>query len=125
MNEHSDYKSHHVSEETLRGMAQLLADDAALTAFKSAALNNDLWQQAQANPRGYFASAGIDIPDVLNMSLQSHQTLKPWPPTIPELQMVTMRCWWVWGRVDEDEEPVKPFLFCLEAPAILLDYIRR
>lgn len=121
----SNHKSHHVSEETLHGLARLLADDAALTAFKTAALNDDLWQHAQADPKGYFASAGIDIPGFLDMSLQSRQGIKPWPPTIPEFQMVTVRCWWIWGTVDEDGEYLPPAQFCLEAPTILLDYLRR
>jgi hypothetical protein len=51
--------------------------------------------------------------------------MKSWPPTIPELQMVTVRCWWVGGKVDKDEEPAKPFLFCLEVPTILLQYVTR
>lgn len=125
MNDFDNHESPHVSEETLRGMARLLGDDTALAAFKKAALNEDLWQQAHADPRGYFASAGIDIPDFLDMSLQSHQGMKPWPPTIPELQMVTVRCWWVWNKAGDDEGTVKPFLFCLEVPSILLDYLRR
>jgi hypothetical protein len=61
MIDHSHNKSYRVSEETLHGMAQLITDDTALAAFKTAALNDDLWQQAQADPRGYFASVGIDI----------------------------------------------------------------
>lgn len=125
MNDRSNPKFHRIAEESLHGLARLIADDAALAAFLNAALDDDLWRQAQADPCGYFTRAGIDIPDFLDMNLQSPQVLKPWPPTIPELQMVTVRCWWVWARVDGDEEPVKPFLFCLKVPAILLDFIRR
>lgn len=117
--------SRRVPEETLLAQAKLLSNDAAMTAFKEAAFNDDLWREAEADPRSYFGSVGIDIPDILEMILQSHESLKPWPPTIPELQMVTLRCWWVWGKVDNDEEPVKPFRFCLEVPSILLQYLRR
>ena len=125
MIDHSNPKSHRIAEDTLRGLAQLIADDTALAAFKIAALDEDLWQQAQADPRGYFASVGIDIPDRLDMSLQSHQDMKPWPPTIPEIQMVTVRCWWVWGKEDEDGTHLSPTEFCLEVPTILLDYLQR
>jgi len=112
-------------DAVLRGMGELLSDDAVLLAFKQAAFNDDLWQQAQADPRGYFGGVGVTIPDVLDIAITGHQALKPWPPTAPELQMVTIRCFWVWGKRDPDEGPVKPVQFYLEVPSILLPFVRR
>jgi hypothetical protein len=65
----NNLEPHHFSEEIQHAPARLIADDAALAAFKTAALNNDLWQQSQAKPRGYFASARNDIQDSIDKRL--------------------------------------------------------
>jgi hypothetical protein len=62
-----------------------------MAAFKMAAYNEDLWQQVQADPHGYFSGLGISIPENLEMGLLGYEALKPWPPAIPELQRVTIR----------------------------------
>src|SRR5688500_13992134 len=112
-----------VPGEIVSELAQVIADDAAFAAFKADALNEVVWSRAKADPAGYFRSRRVHIPESIEISFTDYKSLQPWPDLEPELQMVVVRCWWVWGRADSDSDPVPPFHFCLEVPAFLLQYV--
>ena len=123
MKDKNDRATNRVTESILPGLASLITNDDALSAFKAAALSDDLWERAKADPTEYFGSRGVDIPPELGIGFSDHYSRKPWPPLEPDLQLVAVRCWWVWGKVDPDEDPVPPFHFCLEVPEFLLRYV--
>jgi hypothetical protein len=112
-----------VEPKLLEGLAAVL-NSSALQGFADAALREDTWERAREDPVGYFRERGINVPPQIEMAFIEHQSLKPWPRPEPDLQLVKVRCWWVWGKVDPDEDPVPPFHFCLEVPAFLIEYLR-
>ena len=110
--------------EVLEGLAAMLGNREALGAFADAALRDDTWERAVSDPTGFFSERGIEIPKGVDIDFIEHRAKKPWPRPEPDLQLVKVRCWWVWGKVDPDEDPVPPFHFGLEVPAFLLDYVK-
>jgi hypothetical protein len=119
----NDWTTSKIPEDILSELASLITDDAAISAFKTAALSDDVWERAKADPAEYFSSQGVEIPPDLEISFSDHHSRRPWPPLEPDLQLVVVRCWWVWGKVDPDDDPVPPFHFCLEVPESLLRYV--
>ena len=114
------------SVERFKELASLITDERATRAFMAAALNDRAWPEAKADPIAYFNRAGVAVPPDLEVTFTGQEFEQPWPPlNDPALQTVVVRCWWVWGKVDKDDnEPVRPFRFCLEVPTSLLAYIR-
>lgn len=94
-------------------------------AFAEAALNDDIWETAKANPARYLRASGLRLPKGIEVVFAEHRKRRPWPAPEPQLELVVVRCFWISGRADPDEDPQPPTRFCLEIPVFLLDFIRR
>jgi hypothetical protein len=115
-----------LGDDDLRRLSEVVTAPELLTAFGEAALRDDVWDKAQADPAAYLEGRGLRLPEGLEVAFTEDRLRRPWPRPEPDLQMVVIRCFWVWGKEDpDDEKPKPPTRFCLQIPAFLLDYIRQ
>jgi hypothetical protein len=111
------------SQEALKRMAAVLGNREAFQGFVGAATDDREWERATDDPAAYLEARGIDLSQV-DVRFTEHDLSRPWPRPGTDIELVKVRCWWVWGKVDPDEDAVPPFRFCLEVPAALLPYLR-
>ena len=104
-------------ERAAQEFASFVADGRAAATFVAAALDDDIWERACANPRRYFEARGVTVPRSVTSRFVDRS--RPDPEADAASDLVTVRCWWVMARNDEDDEsePPKPVRFCLEVPA--------
>lgn len=113
-----------VDEKLLAALGKTVTAPALYGAFAEAAFDDEVWQGAVAAPARYLRSKGVRLPKGVQVVLTEHRQRQPWPDREAELQLVVVRCFWVWGSADPDEEPQPPTHFCIEVPVFLLDFIR-
>jgi hypothetical protein len=102
--------------QTAEEFASFVADGRAAAMFVAAALDDEIWERACANPRRYFEARGVMVPRSVTSRFVDRS--RPDPESEATADLVTVRCWWVTARNDDDEsDPPQPVRFCLEVPA--------
>lgn len=95
-------------------LAQFLRDGRAAAAFTAAALNDDIWERAKANPRRYFEARGVCLPRMFATGFVNGDPEQP-----DESRETVVRCWWLTAGEDayEDGERPRPMRVWIEVPA--------
>jgi hypothetical protein len=114
-----------VDEKLLAALGKTVKIPQLYVAFAEAAFDDEVWTGATAAPARYLRSKGVRLPKGVKVVLTEHRQRRPWPDREAALELVVVRCFWVWGKADPDEDPQPPTHFCIEIPVFLLDFIRR
>jgi hypothetical protein len=103
--------------------ASFVSNGRAAAMFVAAALDDEVWERACANPRRYFEARGVEVPRSVTSRFVDRSRQEPEAPA-PE--STTVRYWWVTPRIDDDDNDAPhPVRISLEVPAETASRFRR
>ena len=97
-------------------LAGFLKNGRAAAAFVAAALDDEMWERARANPTRYFEARGVPLPRTLACRLLNGDTQDAERGQF--VDTLAVRCWMVMVREDDCDagERPKPVRMCIEVP---------